>query len=210
MTNTGKGSVILGANPGRSPVAQPDRDLIEIDQQEPGIRGTQPLLDAVSRWPGESIRGTAGRLAVQENGDSQICLGHANPPMTEHAATLSTRPPPRAGADEPARFVAHAGRCDRCHLQGDTHFIAEPSARLQARLRSDFREPSSADALIDKLRALDTEERIQAAIVLWARGDVNRFRDSLALAHVDWRDVLVRGGLENDDWEHVLDSALPN
>jgi hypothetical protein len=92
----------------------------------------------------------------------------------------------------------------------DTDFMAEPSARLEARIRHDFPEPGSADAVLDKLRVLDTDERIQAAIVLWAQGDLNRFRDSLALAHVDWRDVLVRGGLENEDWRQVLDSELPD
>lgn len=95
-------------------------------------------------------------------------------------------------------------------VSADTDFMAEPTARLEARIRHDFPEPGSAEALIDKLRALDADERIQAAVVLWAQGDLNRFRESLALAEVDWRDVLVRGGLQNEDWRQVLDSALPD
>lgn len=83
-------------------------------------------------------------------------------------------------------------------------FVAAPSARLAARIRRDFPEPGSADAIIANLGELDTNERVQAAIVLWARGDLNRFRDSVALAFIDWRDVLVRGGLENEDWPLIL------
>ena len=86
--------------------------------------------------------------------------------------------------------------------------MAEPTARVLARIRRDFPEPGSADAIINDLRALDTDERVQAAIVLWARGNLSRFRDSLALARVDWRDVLVRGGLENDEWAKDLDAQL--
>jgi hypothetical protein len=86
--------------------------------------------------------------------------------------------------------------------------MTDPTARLAARIRRDFPEPGSAEVIIESLRDVGTGERVQAAIVLWARGDLSRFRDSLALAHVDWRDVLVRGGLENDDWHQILDSAL--
>jgi hypothetical protein len=90
----------------------------------------------------------------------------------------------------------------------DTALMTEPSARLQARIRRDFPEADIADALIDELRSLAAEERVQASIVLWATGDLSRFHDSLALAEVDWRDVLVRGGLANEDWRQVLYSAL--
>jgi hypothetical protein len=51
-------------------------------------------------------------------------------------------------------------------------------------------------------------ERTQAAIVLWAGGNLGRVLDSVDLAHVDWRDVLVRGGLEHEDWRNRLDSEL--
>jgi hypothetical protein len=86
--------------------------------------------------------------------------------------------------------------------------MTDPTARLAARIRRDFPEPGSAEVIIESLRDVDAGERVQTAIVLWARSDLSRFRDSLALAHVDWRDVLVRGGLENDDWHQVLDAAL--
>ena len=86
--------------------------------------------------------------------------------------------------------------------------MAEPTARLAARVRRDFPDPGSANAIINDLRDLKAVERLQAAIVLWARGDRERFRDSLALVKVDWRDVLVRGGLEHDGWQRDLDAEL--
>jgi hypothetical protein len=51
-------------------------------------------------------------------------------------------------------------------------------------------------------------ERFQAAIVLWAAGNLERLLSSVHLAEVDWRDVLLRGGLEHDDWRDRLDSEL--
>jgi hypothetical protein len=80
--------------------------------------------------------------------------------------------------------------------------------RLSARIRSDFPEPGAADELIARLGTLDHDERVQAAIVLWANGDLSRFEDSFVLTEVDWRDVLVRGGLANDDWRGRLEVAL--
>ena len=80
--------------------------------------------------------------------------------------------------------------------------------RVSARLRRDFPEPGRADELVARLVTLDHEERVQDAIVLWANGDLRRFNDSFALAAVDWRDVLVRGGLADGDWPERLDVAL--
>lgn len=51
-------------------------------------------------------------------------------------------------------------------------------------------------------------ERVQAAIVVWARGDLSRLRSSLELARSDWRDVLVRGDLADADWPTKLDAEL--
>jgi hypothetical protein len=68
--------------------------------------------------------------------------------------------------------------------------------------------PGSADALIRRLAAVEQGERVQAAVVLWARGDLGRFDDSLALCEVDWRDALVRGELADDDWPERLDAEL--
>lgn len=86
--------------------------------------------------------------------------------------------------------------------------MTAPTARLCARIRRDFPEPGSAEAIIESLNSMDTSERLQAAVVLFADGSLSRFRDSMTLAEIDWRDVLVRGGLENEDWPEVLDQAL--
>jgi hypothetical protein len=51
-------------------------------------------------------------------------------------------------------------------------------------------------------------ERVQAAIVLWAQGDIARLRSSIELTGRDWRDVLVRGELAEAGWPVRLDQEL--
>jgi hypothetical protein len=51
-------------------------------------------------------------------------------------------------------------------------------------------------------------ERIQAAIVIVASGQLGRLTDAIALAQTDWRDILVDAGLADDDWRQRLDSLL--
>lgn len=86
--------------------------------------------------------------------------------------------------------------------------MPEITPRLAARVRRDFPERGSAEALILRLGELTDSERIQAAVVLWANGDLGRFDDSAALAAVDWRDVLVRGDLADEEWPKRLDREL--
>ena len=85
--------------------------------------------------------------------------------------------------------------------------------RLAARVRMDFGE--SADEILRRLESLQLPliesqgetglERVQAAIVLLAGGDFNRFDKE---ARRDWRDVLVASGLGNEGWPGILDEAL--
>lgn len=92
------------------------------------------------------------------------------------------------------------------------------SARLERRIRRDFPEPGYADQLLRLLRALpeaagyDPEmlasERVQAAIVLLARGSARRFVDAVRLATQDWRDLLVAAELAHRDWPERLDTEL--
>jgi hypothetical protein len=56
--------------------------------------------------------------------------------------------------------------------------------------------------------AVGETERVQAAVVIWANGDLARLRDARDLATQDWRDVLVRAGLADDDWRSLLDIEL--
>jgi hypothetical protein len=82
------------------------------------------------------------------------------------------------------------------------------SPRLQRRVKSDFQAARSADEVERLVTDATDSERIQAAIVMWSRGDLSRLQDALALARVDWRDVLVRAGLADDDWSSRLDTEL--
>jgi hypothetical protein len=88
--------------------------------------------------------------------------------------------------------------------------------RLERRIRRDFPEPGSAPEIIRLLDDLPRRtgskihggERVQAAIVLLARGDIRRFRDAVTLSTQDWRDVLVAADLAHDDWPARLDQEL--
>ena len=51
-------------------------------------------------------------------------------------------------------------------------------------------------------------ERIQAAIVLLADGDSQRFLQAVAMAQGDWRDVLVAADLAHEGWADRLKLAL--
>jgi hypothetical protein len=86
--------------------------------------------------------------------------------------------------------------------------MAAVSARLRARIHRDFPESSSAQEVVRLLAEASESERIQAAIVLWANGDIDRLLDSVDLTAVDWRDVLVRGGLKNEDWPNRLEAEF--
>jgi hypothetical protein len=44
--------------------------------------------------------------------------------------------------------------------------------------------------------------------MMWGRGDPARIRDAHELALADWRDVLVRAGLADEDWPQKLDAQL--
>jgi hypothetical protein len=91
--------------------------------------------------------------------------------------------------------------------------VTAVSARLARRVARDF----GADAvfvvdLLESVRedelGLRESERMQAALVLAARGDLAAFASYLDLLRVDWRDVLVAGGLAEGDWPRRLDEEL--
>ncbi|GAA1661764.1 hypothetical protein GCM10009765_09120 [Fodinicola feengrottensis] len=62
--------------------------------------------------------------------------------------------------------------------------------------------------MIGMVAAISDSERIQAGVVLCARGDLHRLRDACALAELDWRDVLMGAGLAHEDWPSRLDAEL--
>jgi hypothetical protein len=82
------------------------------------------------------------------------------------------------------------------------------SPRLRRRITLDFPSAGSADEVERMVAGASGHERVQAAIVFWAGGDLDRLRDSVALAAIDRRDVLVRGGLADGEWGQRLDAEL--
>jgi hypothetical protein len=97
-----------------------------------------------------------------------------------------------------------------------TPFVSSVSPRLARRVTRDF-GPQAPDLLAElaKLprspylgRTAAGAERIQAAVVLGAGGDRERFGEMLRLLRTDWRDALVAARLETDDWPQLLDVAL--
>ena len=95
--------------------------------------------------------------------------------------------------------------------------MPEPN-RLERRIQHDFPAPGSANGIITALDRLPDEagydpdhfrtERIRAAIVLLADGDLSRFREAVDLAKTDWRDLLMAAELAHADWPARLDEAL--
>jgi hypothetical protein len=89
--------------------------------------------------------------------------------------------------------------------------VTAPSERLIRRIRRDFGRGTD-DEVIRRLTALgpdDSSERIQAALVLGAGGKWNRFEQQLRRLERDWRDVLLVGGLADEDWPTRLAEQLP-
>ncbi len=84
----------------------------------------------------------------------------------------------------------------------------ELTQRVRARIERDFAEAGSADEVIRLVAGAGDSERVQAAVVLAASGRLRDLRDAVALAQIDWRDLLVNVGLGNEDWPTRLDSAL--
>jgi hypothetical protein len=96
--------------------------------------------------------------------------------------------------------------------------MADTPSRLGRRIQRDFPKPGSANGVHNLLAELPrragydsdilASERIQAAIVLLAGGDLRRLRQAIDLAASDWRDVLVAAGLADENWPQRLDEEL--
>lgn len=89
--------------------------------------------------------------------------------------------------------------------------VTAPSDRLIRRIRRDFRRGTD-DEVIMRLTAMapdDSSERLQAALVLGACGKWHGFEQQLRRLVLDWRAVLVVGGLAGEDWPDKLAVALP-
>jgi hypothetical protein len=89
-----------------------------------------------------------------------------------------------------------------------TRTVLPVSERLKRRVAIEFPEPGSADEVVRLLANAADSERVQAAIVLAAQGDIRKIQWGIKEASIDWRDVLVSGGLANADWAKILDRQL--
>lgn len=83
--------------------------------------------------------------------------------------------------------------------------MVEISERLQRRIDADF-EPGTSTEVSKVLTSLGPEvlggqdpERVLTAIVLASQGSWPRFTSMVEPVQADWRDVLVAGGLANED-----------
>jgi hypothetical protein len=94
--------------------------------------------------------------------------------------------------------------------------VTTPESRLYRRIRRDFPEPGSANGVLHQLENLTQNsnddmlgtERVHAAIVLLAAGDIAQLKEAVTLAKTDWRDLLVAAGLAHEDWRNRLDQEL--
>lgn len=85
----------------------------------------------------------------------------------------------------------------------------KPSVRLARRVQADFGADSELVlAELAELPGYASSERVQAAIVRLARGDLGLLDRQLREARIDWRDVLVPAGLAHEDWPEQLDTYL--
>lgn len=84
----------------------------------------------------------------------------------------------------------------------------EVTPRLRSRIERDFGDNGNAEKVCRLVGEASDTERVQAAIVLTAAGRITELRDAIALAQIDWRDVLVNAGLANWDWSTRLESHL--
>jgi hypothetical protein len=92
--------------------------------------------------------------------------------------------------------------------------VIELTQRLSDRIGRDF-PPDTAERVCGYLKGLTADacggqdlERIQAAVVLASHGQWERFLAVFKLLAADWRDVLMAGGLGNEDWPQVLNREL--
>ena len=96
-------------------------------------------------------------------------------------------------------------------LQAWVSNVAAVTPRLRDRIRADF----GAAAVNDVLWALgwlppsgQSPERLPAAAILTTGGDWNRVLEFVTSARHDFRDALIAGGLQHQDWRDRLDAEL--
>ena len=91
--------------------------------------------------------------------------------------------------------------------------MVELTPRLRRRLDADFgreaqRLAGELELLPESINSRQDPERIQASVLLAAGGSADDFDAMLALARLDWRDLLVNAGLQNGDYAKVMSRRL--
>lgn len=82
------------------------------------------------------------------------------------------------------------------------------SDRLRRRIEHDFPQADTARLVEALVAEAGSSERVQAAIVLSASGDLDSVGRAHDLALLDWRDVLMNAGLGHEGWRIKLDAEL--
>lgn len=89
--------------------------------------------------------------------------------------------------------------------------VAAVSRRLRDRIQADFGVASASDVLwaLGWLPPFgQPSERLPAAAILFARGDWIRLLEFVHPGRIDFRDALIAGGLQHQDWRDRLDAEL--
>ncbi|MDN4471844.1 hypothetical protein [Demequina zhanjiangensis] len=89
--------------------------------------------------------------------------------------------------------------------------MTDVSQRISRRISRDFsRDAEGVTELLSTMRLMGSvdHERVQAAVVLAARGQLDRVVDAVDLAETDYRDILAASGLANEDWASRLESEF--
>src|SRR5205823_1404882 len=130
---------------------------------------------------------------------------------SQGSGTGPTQPPTTNGGSTPANLTPQSE--SRRAVQGLGVSRNRISPRLRRRVRQDF--GLRAGRVLYTLGHVEfpmdhgeVTERLQAATVLLANGDLDRFDREIALGKTDWRDLLVAADLAHDDWPEKLDRFL--
>jgi hypothetical protein len=86
--------------------------------------------------------------------------------------------------------------------------MGELTARLLRRIERDFPDAGSASEVVEITRSAGDKERVQAAVLLWGSGDLDRLRNARDLAVAERRDALMRANLADENWPRRLDTEL--
>ncbi|MFC9055140.1 hypothetical protein [Streptomyces anthocyanicus] len=87
------------------------------------------------------------------------------------------------------------------------------TSRIAAKLEGQYgAEASTAATLLEEAEGRmfheAAEEKITAAVVILADGNVDKFLGAIELMETDWRDLLIAAELAHADWPSKLDDIF--